>query len=135
MTERLEQRYCIKFCQKLGDSQVETIRKIQRVFSDDAMVITRIKKWYNRFKDGHTSVNSDARSGRLSTSRNDELIDQVRTLVMQDRRVTFRELADEVGISTGSVHSILTDDLSTRRVSAKRGSCCFMTTHQLIPRN
>jgi hypothetical protein len=25
MTERLEQRYCIKFCQKLGDSQVETI--------------------------------------------------------------------------------------------------------------
>jgi len=32
MTERLEQRYCIKFCQNLDDSQVETIRKIQRVF-------------------------------------------------------------------------------------------------------
>jgi len=28
MTEQLEQRYCIKFCQKLGDTQVETIRKI-----------------------------------------------------------------------------------------------------------
>jgi hypothetical protein len=26
--ERLKQRYCIKFCQKLGDSQVETIHKI-----------------------------------------------------------------------------------------------------------
>jgi hypothetical protein len=38
---------------------------------------------------------------------------------MQDRRVTVRELAEEVGISTGSVHSILTDDLSMRRVSAK----------------
>jgi hypothetical protein len=25
MTERLEQWYCIKFCQKLGDNQVETI--------------------------------------------------------------------------------------------------------------
>jgi hypothetical protein len=25
MTERLEQLYCIKFCQKLGDTQVETI--------------------------------------------------------------------------------------------------------------
>jgi hypothetical protein len=35
---RLEQRYCIKFCQKLGDSQVETIGKIQRVFGDDATV-------------------------------------------------------------------------------------------------
>jgi len=119
MTERLEQRYCIKFCQKLGDSQVEIIRKIQRVFGDDAMGITQIKEWYNRFKYGRTSVESDARSGRPSTSRSDELIDQVRTLVMQDRRVTILELAKEVGISSGSVHSILTDDLALRAVSAK----------------
>ena len=39
MTERVEQRYCIKFCHKLGDSQSETIRKIQ-VFGDDAMGVT-----------------------------------------------------------------------------------------------
>jgi hypothetical protein len=38
---------------------------------------------------------------------------------MQDRRVTIRELVEEVGISTGSVHSILTDDLAMRRMSAK----------------
>ena len=31
MTKRVEQRYCIKFCQKLGDTRVETIRKIQAV--------------------------------------------------------------------------------------------------------
>ena len=64
-------------------------------------------------------MESDARSGRPSTSRNDELIVQVRTLVMQDHRVTVRELVEEVGISTGSVHSILTDDLAMRKVSAK----------------
>jgi hypothetical protein len=29
MTERLEQRYCTKFCQKLGETQAETIRTIQ----------------------------------------------------------------------------------------------------------
>ena len=33
------------FCQKLGDSQVGTIRKIQTDFGDDAMGITRIKEW------------------------------------------------------------------------------------------
>jgi len=97
---------------------VETIPKIQRIFGDDAMGITLIKEWYNRFKDGHMSVESNACSSRPSTSRNDKLIDQVRTLVMQDRRVTVQELA-EVGISTGSVHSILTNDLALRRVSAK----------------
>jgi len=98
---------------------VETIRKIQQVFSDDAMGITQIKEWYNQFKDGCTSVVSDGHSGRPSTSRNDELIDQVRTLVMQDHRFTVRELVEEVGISTVSVHSILTNDLATRRVSVK----------------
>jgi len=83
------------------------------------MGITQIKEWCNRFKDDRTSVESDVRSGRSSISRNDELIDQVRTMVMQDRRVTVPELAEEVGISTDSVHSILTDDLAMRRVSAK----------------
>jgi hypothetical protein len=44
MTEQLKQRYCIKCCQKLGDSQVETIQKIEWIFGDDAMGITQIKE-------------------------------------------------------------------------------------------
>jgi len=119
MTERLEQRYCIKFCQKLSDTQEETIRKIQQAFGDDTMSITRIKEWYNRFKDGSTSVDSEPRHSRPSTSRNDNVINQVRTLFMQDCRITVRELADEVGVSIGSVHTILTADLGLRRVPAK----------------
>ena len=117
--EWFEQRYCIKFCQMLGDTQVETIRKIQQAFRDDAMSITRIKEWYNRFKDGSTLVDSEPRHGRPSTSRNDNVINQVRTLLMQDRCITVRELADEVGVSIGSVHTILTADFGLRRVSAK----------------
>jgi len=119
MTEQLEQRYCIKFCQKRGDTEVETIRKIQQAFGDDITSITRIKEWYNRFKDGSTLVDSEPRHGRPSTSRNDNVINQVQTLVMQDRRITVREAADEVGISIGSVHTILCSDLGLRRVSAK----------------
>jgi len=56
---------------------------------------------------------------RASTRRNDELTDQVRSFVMQDRRVTVRELSREVRISTGSAHSILTDVLAMRSVPAK----------------
>jgi hypothetical protein len=87
MTERLEQRYCIKFCQKLGDTQVKTIHKIQQAFGDNAMSISHIKEWFSRFKDGRTSVDSEPRLGRPPTSRNDNAIDQVRTLVVQDRRI------------------------------------------------
>jgi hypothetical protein len=35
---------------------------------------------------------------------------------MQNRCITVRELVEEVWISTGSVHSIFTDDLAVRRV-------------------
>jgi hypothetical protein len=49
MTVRLKHRYCIKFCQKLGDTQEETICKFQQVFSDYAVGITKIKEWFNRF--------------------------------------------------------------------------------------
>jgi hypothetical protein len=66
MTECLQQRYCIKVCQKLGDTQAET------------------KEWLNRFKDGHMPADSHQRSGRPSMSRNAD-IDEVGTLIMEDR--------------------------------------------------
>jgi hypothetical protein len=56
--ERLAQRYCTKFCQKLGDTQAETIRDIQQTFRDDAMGVTQIKQWFNCFKDGRRSAES-----------------------------------------------------------------------------
>ncbi|XP_049522073.1 protein GVQW3-like [Dermacentor silvarum] len=119
MTERLEQYYCIKFHQKLGDSQVETIWKIQVAFGDDTMSSTQIKVWYNRFKDGRTSVESEPGSGRPSTCQNDQVIAEVNAVVMRDLRVTIREIAEEVGISTFSAHSIMTEDLAMKRVAAK----------------
>jgi transposase len=119
MTERVEQRYCIKFCQKLGDTQSETICKIQQAFGNDAMGVTQIKEWYNRFKKGRTSVDSGQRTGRPSTSRNPDVINKVRSLIMEDRQLTVREIANNIGISDGSVHTILTDDSGMRRVAAK----------------
>ena len=115
----MEQRYCIKFCQKLGDTQTETIHKIQLAFGDEAMSATQIKEWFNRFKNGRTSVESDQRSGRPSTSRNPHVIEKVSNLIMSDRRLTIREIEEEVGISYGSVQAILTEDLGMRRVAAK----------------
>ncbi|XP_076434609.1 GATOR1 complex protein DEPDC5-like [Babylonia areolata] len=59
--------------------QVETVRKIQQAFGDKAIGTTQIKEWYNCFKDGCTSVESEARSGMPSASRNEIFIDQSRT--------------------------------------------------------
>ena len=119
MTEKIEQRYCIKFCQKLGDNQVETIQKIQQAFGNDALSPTQIKLWFKCFKDGRAFIESDHRSWRSSTSRNNEVMDQVHEKVLKDRCITIQEIAGEVGISTGSIHTILTEGLNLRKVSAK----------------
>jgi hypothetical protein len=113
----MEQRYCIKFCQKLGDSKAETLWKIQQAFGDDAMGATQIKEWFNRLKDGRTLV--DQCSGRPSTSWNANVIEYVCSLILEDRPSTIREIADKVGISTGSAHSIVTEDLHMCRVVPK----------------
>jgi hypothetical protein len=83
------------------------------------MGATQIKEWFNCFKDDHTLADSDQRSGRPSTSRNSNVIENVRSLILEDRLLTVREIADEVGISTGSAHSILTEDLHVCRVVGK----------------
>ena len=50
MTERVDQRICIKFCFKLGHSSAETILMIKKAFGDDSMSEARIKFWYRHFK-------------------------------------------------------------------------------------
>ncbi|XP_014770146.1 protein GVQW3-like [Octopus bimaculoides] len=106
MTKRIEQRYSIKFCQKLGDTQARTIEKIQEAFGDDALGKVQIKEWYNRFKDGRTSVDSEPRSGRPSTSGDDEMIAKVRRIVYEERHVTIEKFVAEIRISHGSVQSV-----------------------------
>ena len=61
---------------------------------------------------------TDEHSGKPSMSRN-QLIDRVHSAMLDNRRIKIRELCDKLGLSCGSVQSILTEDLSMKRVSAK----------------
>ena len=70
-------------------------------------------------KEGRTSVESDPRSGRPSTLRNEEMIAKFRTIVRSNRILTVQETGDECGIPVGSCDAILTDDLHMKRVCAK----------------
>jgi hypothetical protein len=74
MTERLGQQYPIKFYEKLGDTQVQTIHKIQQPFGDNGMSISRIKEWFNRFKDRCTSADRESHPGWPLTRQNDNVI-------------------------------------------------------------
>ena len=64
-------------------------------------------------------MESEACSGRPSTSQNKELIEKVCQIVMEDRCLTLKKIVEEIEISRGSVHSILTKDLCMWKVLAK----------------
>ncbi|GFU34897.1 HTH_48 domain-containing protein [Nephila pilipes] len=83
------------------------------------MGVTQIKEWFNRFKDGRTSAERKQRCGRPQTARSAANVKRVRNLVMADRRLTVREIAEEVGVSKDSAHAILREDLNMNRVAAK----------------
>jgi len=104
----LEERVCVKFCFKLGKTATETWKMLQQAFGDKCMSRTQCFEWYSHFKTGRPSIDEDLRSGRPSTSTDEVHIDAVRDLILQNRRLTIREIAEDVGISFGSCQAILT---------------------------
>ena len=79
----------------------------------------RVFEWHKRFASGRTDVEDDPKSGRPTTSRNEENIQKVKKLVRSDRRLTVRMLAEELGLRRESVRLILTEDLGMKKICAK----------------
>jgi len=82
----------------LEKSVTETFEMLKIAFREEAMGRTQTYEWWKRFKEGRTSVD-DPRSGRPSTSRTDDNVAKVREVVRSNRRLTVREVAEEVSIS------------------------------------
>jgi len=66
---------------------------------------------------GRENVDDNARAGRPSTSRVDENIRDY-DLVKADCRITTRMIAEKLGISNGSVQTVLKEDLNMRKLCA-----------------
>jgi AraC-like DNA-binding protein len=114
-----EQSFCIKFCQKLGMTATETYELLQQAFGETALSRSKTFEWYSRFKNGRTSIDDDPHTGRPSTARTNETVDRVNAVIRGNRRLTIREIADELNLSFGTCQTILTQDLGMRRMSAK----------------
>ena len=115
---QFEQRGNIKFLCRFGKSASKTLLALQQVYGDTALKKSTLYDWFSQFKNGQ-ETEDDQRSGRPSTSRTEEMIEKVRQLIQCDRRMIIVGLEQEVGISHGSIHAILSDNLKMRHVSAE----------------
>ena len=100
----MNQRICIKCCVKNEIKCNKVCEMLTKAYDESAMSKTRVYEWYKRFRDGREDVEDDERPGRPSTSTTDENVKKVKEMVMNDRRITIRQVADDVGISIGSCH-------------------------------
>jgi len=59
MTEKIEQRFFIKFCQKHGHSCSEAYDMIHKTFGNESLDHTQVEEWFRQFKGRRISVESD----------------------------------------------------------------------------
>ena len=104
---------------------------MQKAFANECMSKTRIKERYSRFKGGRTSVDSDSRSGRPSTTKTLDNIERVRLAIEGDFRLTVRELENDLGIPKTNVWEIFNKILGMTRVRAVTGFFTMITRQRI----
>ncbi|UYV70649.1 hypothetical protein LAZ67_8000164 [Cordylochernes scorpioides] len=117
--KKIDQRTCIKFCVKNEIKCADAFRMLTVAYGEATLDRSNVYRWYKMFSEGRENVNDEGRAGRPSTSTTDEKINEVEKMILANRRITVREVAEDLNISIGSCHSIFINDLGMRRVAAK----------------
>ena len=90
-----------------------------KAFGNSTMSQKNVYKWYKDFKEGRERVDDLKRSGRPSTSTDDQCVNKVKEGVLTSYQLTVKDLTDMIGISEASVKTILRDHFGLRKVKSR----------------
>ena len=113
-SSKIEYRAVIRYLYLKGKTGKEIHGELADVYGSSAPSYAQVK-----FKCGRTSLEDEARSGRPLDATEEEMCNKVRDLVYSDRRIQVEEIAQALGISHGSVSTILHDRLGMRKLTAR----------------
>ena len=117
--DKIGERAVIQYLHKKGLKPKDIDSDMVATLGKNAPSYATVKRWVAEFKCGRQSLEDDPHPGRPVTVATPEMVNKVHDIVMTDRRVTERYIASTVGISQERVHSILTEDLEMRKLSAR----------------
>ena len=112
-SSKVEYRAVIRYLYLKGKTGKEIHGELADVYG------SYVKFWVGEFKRGRTSLEDEARSGRPLDATDEEICKKVRDLVYSDRRIQVEEIAQAIGISHGSISTILQDRLGMRKLTAR----------------
>ena len=102
----------IKYYFLMGKNTVQEKEWFGKCYLDSAPSRQIVKKWFTDFKRGCADTDDAKRSGRPNSAVLPENIKNVHKMVLADRKLRLREVADTLKISEGSVFTILRENLS-----------------------
>jgi histone-lysine N-methyltransferase SETMAR len=117
--EKNEQRAVIKYLQMKKMTPQEIHADMVTTLEGSAPAYSTVAKWCAEFKRGRTSCDETPRPGRPKSAATDEIISKIHDLVMDDRRLTINFISQTLGVSHGTIQSILTETLGLHKVSAR----------------
>jgi transposase len=120
--DKIEYHAVIKFFVKEGLTPNEIHSKFIKVYGDSSPSFTTIKKWAAKFKCGCTSLEDDPREGHPKSATTPEITEQVHDMVLDDRQMKVREIAETIGISKECIGYILHEELDVKKLA--QDECC-----------
>ena len=105
-----ETRSVIKSLTPLARRGAEGNSRHSETLGEHAPSYATVKNWVARFKRGDFSTCDAPRPGRPKTVTTPEIIDQIHELILEDRRISVKPIAEQLGISRERVGSIIHED-------------------------
>ena len=116
----METHAVIKFFSTLqGKAPKEIHAILTETLGAHAPSYATVKNWAAQLKRGDFSTCDAPRPGRPKTVTTLEIIDQIHELILEDRRISAKSMAEQLGISRERVGSIILEDFDMRKLSAK----------------
>ena len=126
----IETRAVIKFFFLQGKAAKEIHTILTETLGEHALSYATVKNWVAQFKHGNFSTCDAPRRGRPKTVTTPEIIDQIHALILEDRRIWAKSIAEQLGISRERAGSIIRDDLDMRKLSEKWVPKCLKADHK-----
>ena len=111
----IETRVVIKFFFFARQGAEGNSRHSDRNIRGTCTIVCHRQKPVTRFKRGDFSTCDAPRPGRPKTVTTPEIIDQIHEIILEDRRISLKSIAEQLGISREHLH----EDSDMRTLSAK----------------